>query len=69
MRLLHSAARTRAMFDDENLVSFAGLVPVMRLAEEVGLHELLADRVRHETINDTPSVFSGSACPVRGLGA
>lgn len=46
MRLLHSAARTRAMFDDENLVSFAGLVPVMRLAEQVGLHELLADRVR-----------------------
>ncbi len=44
MRLLHSAGRSRAMFDDESLVSFAGLVPVMRLAEQVGLYELLADR-------------------------
>jgi len=33
------------MFDDENLVSCAGPVPVMALAEQTGLSELIADRV------------------------
>ena len=37
MRLLHSLARTRASFDDPNLVSHAGLVPVMALAQRAGL--------------------------------
>jgi len=46
MGLLHSAARTHAGFDKENVVSFAGLVPVMRLAQDAGLHTLVADRVR-----------------------
>jgi hypothetical protein len=35
----------RATFDDPNLVSCAGLVPVMRLAQTVGLPAALADRV------------------------
>ncbi len=35
-----------ADFDDPNLVSTAGFLPVIGLAEEAGLHELLADRVR-----------------------
>jgi hypothetical protein len=34
-----------AVFDDPNLVSCAGLVPVPALAERVGMHELVADRV------------------------
>lgn len=34
-----------AVFDDPNLVSAAGLVPVMRLAEAAGLHELLAEHL------------------------
>jgi hypothetical protein len=42
VRVSHSVS---ADFDDPNLVSTAGLVPVMGLAEEAGLHELLADRV------------------------
>jgi hypothetical protein len=46
MRLLHSLARTRASFDDPNLVSHAGLVPVMALAERAGLPELVAQHVR-----------------------
>lgn len=46
MRLLHAAARTGAAFDDENLVSAAGLVPVMRLAQRCGLAGLVADHVR-----------------------
>ena len=37
MRLLHSLARTCASFDDPNLVSHAGLVPVMALAQRAGL--------------------------------
>jgi len=46
MRLLHSAARTTATFDNENVVSFAGLEPVMRLAQDAGLHEQVGQRVR-----------------------
>ncbi len=46
MRLLHSPAKTRASFDDPNLVSHAGLVPVMALAERAGLGALIAEHVR-----------------------
>ena len=42
MRVSHSFS---ADFDDPNLVSTAGLLPVMGLAEEAGLHELVADRL------------------------
>jgi hypothetical protein len=46
VRLLHSLAKTRASFDDPNLVSQAGLVPVMALAERAGLADLVAEHVR-----------------------
>jgi hypothetical protein len=46
VRLLHTARVTGAAFDESNLVSCAGLVPVMRLAEQVGLAGLVAGRVR-----------------------
>ena len=46
MRLLHSLAKTRASFDDPNLVSHAGLVPVMALAGRAGLGDLAAEHVR-----------------------
>jgi hypothetical protein len=46
VRLLHSLPRTHASFDEPNLVSHAGLVPVMALAERCGLPELLAGHVR-----------------------
>ena len=45
MRLLHSLARTRASFDDPNLVSHGGLVPVMALAQRAGLTDLVAEHV------------------------
>lgn len=45
MRLLHSAAATSAQFDDPNLVSCAGLVPVMRLAQDCGMAELVAEQI------------------------
>jgi hypothetical protein len=44
--LSHVPARTCAVFDDPNLVSHGGLVPVMALAERAGLAELLAEHVR-----------------------
>jgi len=46
VRLLHSLARTCASFDDPNLVSHAGLVPVMALAQRAGLGDLVAELVR-----------------------
>jgi hypothetical protein len=42
---LHSLAKTHASFDDPNLVSHAGLVPVMALAERAGLGDLVAEHV------------------------
>jgi hypothetical protein len=44
--LLHTLAKTHASFDDPNLVSHAGLVPVMALAERAGLADLVAEHVR-----------------------
>lgn len=44
MQALHTRGAVSATFDDPNLVSHAGLVPVMRLAHDVGLGER-ADRV------------------------
>src|SRR5215831_4469027 len=35
-----------ALFDEDNLVSHAGLVPVMELAERAGLSRLLDEHVR-----------------------
>ena len=46
MRLLHVLARTHASFDDPHLVSRAGLVPVMALAQRAGLAGLVAEHVR-----------------------
>ena len=40
MQLCHTSRATSAVFDDPNLVSFAGLVPVLALARTVGLQEL-----------------------------
>ena len=46
MRLLHGLAKIHATFDDPNLVSRAGLVPVMALAQRAGLGELAGEHVR-----------------------
>ena len=46
MRLLHSLTKTHVSFDDPNLVSRAGLVPVMALAQRAGLGALVAEHVR-----------------------
>ena len=46
MKLPHSWSKATPLFDDERLVSSAGLVPVMALADQAGLSELVAGRVR-----------------------
>lgn len=46
MRVCHGFAAT---FDDPNLVSCAGLAPVLQLAERAGLHRLTAEHVRIDT--------------------
>lgn len=49
MKSKHSPAAVLAVFDDENLVSVAGLVPMMRLADSVGLRTLANRHVRIPT--------------------
>jgi hypothetical protein len=46
MRLLHDLAKIHATFDDPNLVSRAGLVPVMALAQRAGLAGLAGGQVQ-----------------------
>lgn len=46
MQLSHATARTHAVFDEEHLVAYGGLVPVMRLAQRCGLDALAGEHVR-----------------------
>lgn len=59
MKVCHRFAASSAVFDDKHLVSCAGLVPVMTLAAQTGLAELLADKV----CIPAPRIKSGSANP------
>jgi len=45
VKLSHTHRARSAVFDDPNLVSSAGLVPVLALAESAGLHELAAEHL------------------------
>ena len=63
MKVSHRFAPDSAVFDDDNLVSCAGLVPVMTLAERTGLVELLAEKVHIAE----PKVKSGAANPAPKL--
>jgi hypothetical protein len=49
MRLSHTRPVVAARFDEPNLVSAAGLVPVMRLAADTGLDALAQDRLSVRT--------------------
>ena len=42
---MQASHKVSAVFDDPNLIGSAGLVPVMRLAERAGLHDLLGQRL------------------------
>jgi hypothetical protein len=49
VQLSHAWSTATSSFDDERLVSCAGLVPVMALAERAGLSELVEARVRFKS--------------------
>jgi hypothetical protein len=63
VQVSHSFAAGSAVFDDDHLVSSAGLVPVMTLAEQTGLQRLLGERVRI----GAPRIKSGAANPAPKL--
>jgi hypothetical protein len=49
VKLSHTLVATSAVFDDPNLVSSAGLVPVLALADQAGLQELAQRHLRVPT--------------------
>ena len=59
----HNFSAVSAVFDDDHLVSCAGLVPVMTLAAQTGLSALLADKIHIAR----PRIKSGSANPAPKL--
>jgi len=63
VQVSHRFAAPSAVFDDDNLVSCAGLVPVMALAEQAGLSQLLDEKVR---ITES-RIKSGAANPAPKL--
>lgn len=60
---MRASHRVDAVFDDPNLVSAAGLVPVMRLGEAAGLHGLLDE---HLSV-DSPNPVVKSASVIAGM--
>jgi Transposase DDE domain group 1 len=59
VQVSHNFLPDSAVFDDDHLVSCAGLVPVMTLAAQTGLPQLLADKIDIPV----PRIKSGSANP------
>ncbi len=57
MRLFHTFVEGSAVFDEDNLFSVIGLVPVMTLAEQTGLTSMVADKV----VISSPRIKPGSA--------
>ena len=63
VKVSHRFGVGSAVFDDDRLVSCAGLVPVMTLAEQTGLSRLIAEKVRIAE----PRIASGAANPAPKL--
>src|SRR5215207_1289357 len=57
VRVSHRFTAGSARFDEDNLVSDAGLVPLLGLAEQTGLAEIIAEKVSIKA----PRIKSGSA--------
>jgi hypothetical protein len=74
VKLPDAWARAAARFDETNLVSFAGLAPVLALAERAGLSELIGEKVRIDPaatkvksagvnpVGKLTSIVAGMAC-------
>jgi hypothetical protein len=63
VRVSHRFTAGSARFDEDNLVSDAGLVPLLGLAEQTGLAEIITRKVSITT----PRIKSGAANPARKL--
>ena len=63
MRVSHRFTAGSARFDEDNLVSHAGLVPLLGLAEQTGLSEIIAEKVSITA----PRVKSGAVNPAPKL--
>jgi hypothetical protein len=63
VRVSHRFTAGSARFDEDNLVSYAGLVPVLGLAEQTRLPEIIEEKV----LIKAPRIKSGSANPVPKL--
>ena len=63
VQVSHRFTSASARFDDDHLVSCAGLVPVMTVASQTGLPQLLADKI----CICEPRIKSGSANPAPKL--
>jgi len=63
VRVSHRFTAGSARFDEDNLVSHAGLVPLLGLAEQTRLPQILAGKVSITT----PRITSGAANPAPKL--
>src|ERR671911_2708322 len=63
VRVSHRFTAGSARFDEDNLVSHAGLVPLLGLAEQTGLPKIIAGKVSIPT----PRIKSGAANPAPKL--
>jgi hypothetical protein len=63
VRVSHRFTAGSARVDEDNLVSHAGLVPLLGLAEQTGLPKIIAGKVSIAT----PRIKSGSANPAPKL--
>src|SRR5215212_4321787 len=63
VRVSHRFIAGSARFDEDNLVSHAGLVPLLELAEQTRLPEIIAETVSITT----PRIKSGAANPAPKL--
>src|SRR3954447_17064549 len=63
VRVSHRFTASSARFDEDNLVSDAGLVPLLGLAEQTGLAEIIAGKVSITA----PRIKSGAANPAPKL--
>ncbi len=63
MRVSHRFTTDSVRFDEDNLVSCAGLVPVLGLTQQTRLPEIIAAKVSIKT----PRIRSGAANPVPKL--
>src|ERR1022692_2938987 len=68
MRLSHSPARTQPSFEGPHLVSRAGLIPVMALAERAGLAGLVREHV-HVAGGAGVNADLKAGCLVAGMAA